>query len=44
MFYEPRGVVGGGGEWPGHFMQPIARGGKINILNGKILFSALNKF
>jgi len=40
MFYEPRGIVGGGG----HFIKPIPRGGKINILNGKILFSALKKF
>jgi len=44
MFYEPRGIVRGGGKWSGHFIQPIPRGGKINILNGKILFSALNKF
>jgi hypothetical protein len=44
MFYEPRSIVGGGGKWSRHFMQPIPRAGKINILNGKILFSALNKF
>jgi hypothetical protein len=43
MFYEPRDIAGGGGEWCGHFMQPIPRGGKINILNIKILFSALKK-